>query len=343
MTDHPCELSVDWLGLTLRSPLVVAACPISQHPDAAAIAADAGAGAIVMHSLFEEQLIEEQMSVHRFMDSHADIHPEAGSYLPDVRAQALDSAGYLAELVALTRRLDIPVVASLNGTTPGGWTRYAAQLADAGASALELNLYDVATGTRESGADVESRQLELIASVVASIAIPVAVKLTPFYASLPAFVQRLAAVGVRGVTVFNRFFEPSVDLETLEVRRTLVASTPADLPLRLHALALLSGQPGLSLACSGGVHSGEDAARALLCGADVVQVASCLMAHGPAFIGQLRQQLLAWLTVKGYTSASDARGVLNFARIPDPTVWTRMNYLRTLEGWRDQTAWRTGS
>jgi dihydroorotate dehydrogenase (fumarate) len=329
------ELTTSWLGLTLKSPLVVAASPISRDPEVAAAAAEAGAGAIVMHSLFEEQLAEEQMAAYRQIDSHTDMNAEAGSFAPATPGLSFDGDDYLRELTQLRQRLDIPVVASLNGTTPGGWVRYAQRIADAGASALELNLYDVATLTVESGADVESRQIELVASVVAAVSIPVGVKLTPFYASLPAFVHRLAQVGVRGVTVFNRFYEPTIDLDTLEVRRHLTASTPAELPLRLHALAVLSTTSELSLACSGGVHSGEDVARAILCGAHVVQVASSLMAHGPAHITRLRAELQRWLDGKGYASSAQARGLLNLARAPDPTAWTRMNYIRTLEGWRD--------
>ena len=335
------DLETSWLGLKLKSPLVVAAGPISRDPAAAALAAASGAGAIVMHSLFEEQLIEEQMAAHRLIDSHADLNAEASSFMPDVNMFSLDADAYLAELSRLCQRLEIPVVASLNGTTPGGWVRYARRLADAGASALELNLYDVATHPVESGADVETRQVELVASVVSGVPIPVTVKLTPFYASVPAFVHRLEQAGAKGVTVFNRLYEPAVDLDALEVRRTLTASTPAELPLRLHALAVLSSTSRLSLACSGGVHSGEDAARAILCGAHVVQVASALLEHGPARIATLRGELLRWLDTKGYASSAEARGVLNLDRAPDPTAWTRMNYIRTLEGWRNRSPWRT--
>ena len=335
ISDNRPDLRTEWLGLTLKSPLVVAASPISRDPDMAAAFEAAGAGAIVMHSLFEEQLVEEQMAVYRLIDSHTDMNAEATSFAPAAPGLSFDGDDYLRELTQLRQRLDIPVVASLNGTTPGGWVLYAQRIADAGASALELNLYDVATLAIESGAEVEARQIELVASVVASVSIPVNVKLTPFYASVPAFVHRLEQVGVRGVTVFNRFYEPTIDLDRLEVRRSLTSSTEAELPLRLHALAVLSTTSDLSLACSGGVHGGEDAARAVLCGAHVVQLASSLMAKGPEHLHRVHTDLRAWLARKGYATSAEARSLLNLDRVPDPSAWTRMNYIRTLEGWRD--------
>lgn len=337
MTEPSPAMQTEWLGQTLKSPLVVAASPISRDPDLSAAFEAAGAGAIVMHSLFEEQLAAEQMAAWRLIDQHADTNAEAGSFAPSAAGLSFDGDDYLRELKALRRRVGIPVVASLNGTTPGGWVRYAQRIAEAGAQALELNLYEVATLAVESGAEVEARQIALVASVVASVPIPVGVKLTPFYASLPAFVHRLQQVGVRGVTVFNRFYEPTIDIDTLAVRRSLVPSTHAELPLRLHALAVLSSTTELSLACSGGVHSGEDAARALLCGAHAVQLASSLIAQGPQQLRRVQADLQAWLQHKGYGSSAEVRGLLNLDRVPDPGTWTRMNYVRTLEGWRDAT------
>lgn len=334
------DLTTSWMGLRLASPFVVAACPISRDPAAMAKAVAAGAGAIVMPSLFEEQFVEEQMRAHRFLDSHADMNAEASSYMPDTAVFGLEADNHLAELKALRKVVGVPVIASLSGTSPGGWVRYAKQLADAGADALELNLYDVAIRATESGPEVEARQLELVAAVVAAVQIPVAVKLTPFYASLPAFVGRLEQVGARGVTLFNRFYEPTIDLEELEIRRALSPSTSAELPLRLHALAVLSSTSGLALACTGGVHTGEDAARAILCGSHVVQVASALLEHGPGHMAQLISQLNTWLDTKGYAASDGARAVLNIERVPDPSVWTRLNYIRTLQTLSDPKPWR---
>lgn len=328
------DLSTQWLGLSLRSPLVVAASPLSRDPESIATAVAAGAGAIVMHSLFEEQLVHEQMAAHRFLDSHIDMDAETQGIGPGASAFSIDAEPYLAELAALKRRVDVPVLASLNGTTPGGWTSYARRLEGAGADALELNLYEVATSPDESGAAVEQRQLEVVRSVVDAVKLPVNVKLTSFYASLPAFVRSLERAGARGVAVFNRFYQPDIDLETLDVDRRLVPSTSTELPLRLHALAVLSPTTKLSLACSGGVHTGLDAAKAILSGAHVVQLASVLLERGPEHVAVLRDELAGWLNTKGYESSAEARGVLGLGSEPDPHAWERLHYTRMLDGWR---------
>jgi dihydroorotate dehydrogenase (fumarate) len=328
------DLSTRWMGLTLRSPVIVGAGPLSQDPEAARQAVEAGAGAIVMHSLFEEQLVEEQMAAHLMIDALADHDAEAGGFLPDT-AFSMDGEGYLAELAALKRTVDVPVVASLNGISAGGWTHYADKLAAAGADALELNLYDIATDPAEDAAAIEARQTALVRAVVGAVAIPVTVKLAPTYTALPAFAIRLRETGAQGVTVFNRLFDPRVDLDALEVQRHLELSTPAELPSRLHALAILSPRvPGLDLACSGGIHSGQHTAQAIACGAAVVQVTSATLAHGPDRIATILDGLRRALDAGGYRSADALRGILNLDHAPDPTAWTRLNYVRTLDGWR---------
>jgi dihydroorotate dehydrogenase (fumarate) len=292
-----------------------------------------------MHSLFEEQLIHEQMSVHRFIDARRDMDAETQSIPLGPEATSLGAEPYLAELERLKKRAGVPVLASLNGTSSGGWTSYAKRLESAGADALELNLYEVATSPEESGAAVEARQLEVVRAVVQAVALPVSVKLTPFYASIPAFVRSLEQAGARGVAVFNRFYQPDLALDTLDVDRRLLPSTSAELPLRLHALALLSPVTKLSLACTGGVHSGLDAAKAILTGAHVVQLATVLLARGPEHVAVLRDELVSWLDTKGYKSSAEARGVLDHRSTPDPHAWERLNYTRMLDSWRARDGW----
>jgi len=328
------DLTTRWLGLTLNSPLIVAASPLSQDVEAIAAAVSAGAGAVVMYSLFEEQLVAEQLAAHRFLDARTDLDAEAATFLPDVDVFSLGAEPYLAQLGRLRTRVDVPIIASLNGTTPGGWTAYAQQLEAGGASAIELNLYEVVTSPAESGEVVEDRQLAVVHAVVSAVRVPVTVKLTPFYTSVPAFVRRLEGAGARGATLFNRFYQPDIDLEALDVDKKLVLSTSRELPLRLHALAIVSPATALSLACTGGVHAGHDVAKAIVCGADVVQLASVLLERGPAYLGVIRAQLAQWLDDKGYASSDEARGVLARDSAPDRHAWERLHYMRLLDGWR---------
>jgi dihydroorotate dehydrogenase (fumarate) len=334
MTEPSTRWATRWLGLDLRSPLVVGASPLADDVELARELVHAGAGAVVMRSLFEEQLVAEEMALHRYFDHHVDTDAEARSFLPATNGQAFGSDPYLAQLRRLRDALDVPVIASLNGTSPGGWTRHAAELEEAGASAVELNLYEVATRLDETGQDVEDREIEVVQAVVDALDIPVSVKLTPFYASVPSFVSRLARTGVAGVVMFNRFYQPDIDLETLDVDRTLVLSTPAELPIRLHALALLHGRLGISLASSGGVHRGTDAAKAILCGADAVQIVSALLPDPVTNLTRISGELTEWLDQQGYRDLEEARGATSFGNVADPAAWERLNYSRILQGWR---------
>lgn len=332
------DLSTDWLGLPLTTPLVVAASPLTRDADQVAIAVSAGAGAVVMHSLFEEQLIEEQLAAHRFIDARIDHDAEARSFLPERDAFPLGAEAYLAELARLRRRIDVPIIASLNGVSPGGWTSHARELEAGGASAIELNLYDMATSPDETGAEIEERQLAVVRAVTSEVRIPVTVKLTPFYTALPAFLRRLEVAGARGAALFNRFYQPDIDLETLDVDRRLVFSTPRELPLRLHALAIASPDTRLGLAATGGVHTGHDAAKAIVCGADVVQIASALVERGPGYLAVIKDQLARWLEQHEYASCNEARGVLARTSAPDRHAWERLQYTRLLSGWKQRRA-----
>lgn len=331
------DLACTWLGLELRSPLVVGASPLCDTAAGARALVRAGAGAVVMHSLFEEQLVAEQLAAHRFFDSHVDTDAEARSFLPETEVFSIAASPMLDRIRALTDTLDVPVVASLNGVTPGGWTDHARQLAEAGAAAIELNLYDVATDLDETGEQIEQRQLAVVAAVVAAVDVPVSVKLSPFYASVPNFVARIVASGAAGVVMFNRFHQPDLDLETLDIDRHLALSTSAELPLRLHALALLHGRTGLSLASSGGVHCGTDAAKAILCGADAVQIVSTLLLGGPPALERIHTELGDWLDERGYRSLDEARGATAMDNVANPHELERLNYAHLLQSWQPTT------
>ncbi len=328
------KLATRWLGLDLPSPLVLSASPLSRSPDAVARSVDAGAAAVTLHSLFEEQLTHDQMALHRHIDTRIDLDAESRSVLPEGDLFAVDASPFCREIEALKRRVAVPVIASLNGTTPGGWIAYGRDLVNAGADALELNLYEVATSPDESGAALEERQLAVVRAVVASVAVPVNVKLSPFYGSVPHFVRRLQEAGVQGVTVFNRFYQPDIDPDALAVDRHLALSSPAELSLRLHALAILSPWTTLSLGCTGGVHTGRDIAKAVLSGAHVVHVASVLLQKGPAHVATMLSELSTWLDTLGYRDLNEARGVLNLASAPDAHLWERLNYAQLLDSWR---------
>lgn len=327
------DLTCEWLGLRLRNPIVVGASPLCDTTESASALVAAGAGAVVVHSLFEEQLIADQVSAQRYLDSHIDFNAEASSFLPETDVFAGGARPTLEHISRLADTLDVPVVASLNGVTPGGWTTYARELVGAGASAVELNLYDVATDLAETGEAIEQRQLRVVTDVVGTVDVPVSVKLSPFYASVPNFVSRLESVGAAGVVLFNRFYQPDLDLETLDIERHLEPSTPAELPLRLHALAILHGHTRVSLTASGGIHSGTDAAKAILSGADAVQTVSALLFEGPANLRRILDELTVWMDDQGYRNLDEARGATALDNVANPHELERLNYAQLLHSW----------
>jgi dihydroorotate dehydrogenase (fumarate) len=326
------DLSTHWMGLALQSPLLVGACPLTDNLEALEACVQGGAGAVVMRSVFEEQITAEHRSLHEWFDATANGDEER-AFVPLTTLLERGTAPYQRLLTRLRGALGVPVIASLNGTTPGGWLDMARALEDGGAHGLELNLYEVATARDVSGADVEARQLEVVESVTRAVRIPVAVKISPFYASLPSFTAALAMAGAAAVVLFNRFYQPDIDLEALDVGSQLRLSTSTDLPLRLHALAVLSGRTPLELTATGGVHTGDDAAKAILCGAHAVQVVSALLRHGPYRMAAIRDELTARLRQLGYPEVAEARGVLSLERVEEPAVWQRVQYMRLLGSW----------
>lgn len=328
------DLSTTYLGLTLPHPLMPGASPMVDDLDLVRRLEDAGAAAIVMHSLFEEQIVGEQLAWEDTIELHAEAHAEAADYLPSPTDFALGPQEYLEQIARIKKAVHLPVIGSLNGTSAGGWLRYATLIEQAGADALELNVYALATDRRENATALEARILEILKTVKGSVRIPVAVKLSPFYTALAHFARQLSESGADGLVLFNRFYQPNIDVETLEVVPALHLSDPGELLLRLRWLAILSGWVPGSLACSGGVHSGVDAVKAVMCGAHAVQLVSALLRRGPEYLSAVRTQLSDWLEQHEYASLAQMQGSMNLTRCPDPKSFERANYMRVLRNWR---------
>ena len=327
------NLATTYLGLALPHPLMPGASPLVDDLDMVRRLEDAGAAAIVMHSLFEEQIAaEEQAAVH--VAGHGDSFGEALSYLPGAPPFALGPDRYLEQLRRIGEAVAVPVIASLNGATPGGWLEYARLLEQAGADALELNVYHVATDPAETAAAVEARVLDVLRAVRAAVALPLAVKLSPFYSSLAHLAQQIDLLGADGLVLFNRFYQPDIDPEVLEVVPSLRFSDSSELRPRLRWLAILSGRVQLGLAASGGVHTGLDALKAVMAGAHAVQLVSALLRHGPEHLAVVRADLAHWLEEHEYESLAEARGSMSLQRCPDPAAFERANYLHVLQSWR---------
>ncbi|MBI3403518.1 MAG: dihydroorotate dehydrogenase-like protein [Acidobacteria bacterium] len=328
------NLSTRYLGLDLRHPFMPGASPLVDDMDTVRRLEDAGAAAIVMHSLFEEQIEHEREGLAHHLGAHSHSSPEAASYFPEPAAFALGPDRYLQQLSRITEQVAVPVIASLNGTTPEGWLAYARLIEQAGAAALELNFYHVATDLLEDGAAVERRLIDIVAVLKETIKIPLAVKLSPFYSSLPNVAVQLDRLGADGLVLFNRFYQPDIDPETLETVPLLRLSTSAELHLRLRALAILSGRLNMSLALSGGVHEPIDAVKAVMAGADAVQLVSLLLRHGPPALERLVRGFTEWADEHEYDSITQMRGSMSLSRCPDPEAFERGNYMKILQSWR---------
>jgi dihydroorotate dehydrogenase (fumarate) len=325
------SLATRYLGLDLDSPLIPGASPLADDIDKVLLLEDAGASAVVMRSIFEEQISLEQMAAHRHMDRHVDA--EASGVFPDTNVFALGLDGYLEQLRRIRARTSLKVIASLNGVTPGGWTDYARRLEEAGAHALELNLYSLPSDARLSARDLEDQQLATVREVTRAVKVPVAVKLSPYYSSLPHFAAALEDAGAKAAVLFNRFYQADIDPVRLEAARTLHLSTPDELLLRLRWLAIVSPQTKLELAASGGVHAPLDAVKAIMAGATVVQVVSALLKHGPSYLRFLLDGLQSFLIEEDYPSLQAMRGNMNHARSPDPGAYERSDYIQLLSSW----------
>src|SRR5262245_53147478 len=331
------DLSTTYMGFELPHPLIPGASPLTEDLDAVRRLEDSGAPMIVMHSLFEEQLVSEEVGVTRSIEAPEESYAEALSYFPEPDDFVLGPDQYLEQVRKIRAAVAVPVIASLNGTSAGGWLRYARLMEQAGAHGLELNLYQVAADPDETGASAEDRAVEVVRSVKESVSIPVTVKLSPFYSSFANFAGRLDRLGVDGLLLFNRFYQPDLDIEALEVRRVVHLSDSSELLLRLRWLALLFGRVRASLAATGGVHTAVDAVKAVMAGASAVQMVSALLRRGPGYLKEVRDGLARWLEEHEYDSLRQMHGSLSLLRVPDPSAYERANYIKILQTWEDQS------
>ncbi len=327
------DMRTRYLGMELRSPLVVSASPISDHLDLLVRAEQSGAGAVVMRSLFEEQIEHESLDMHAVLERWTDSYVEAQSFFPPMPEQQAGTAAYLESIQAAKRSLSIPVIGSLNGASPRGWVSHASLIEEAGADALELNIYFVAADPAETAATVEDRYAALVAAVRETVKIPLAVKISPFFSALPAMAKRLVASGADGLVLFNRFVQPDIDLESLSVVPAVRLSTSAELTLPLRWIAILRGMVPVSLAATTGIHRHEDVLKVLLAGADVAMMASALLINGPEHIRSVLTGMESWLAEHEYESVGQMKGSLAQGAGPDPAAFERSHYMKALNSY----------
>jgi dihydroorotate dehydrogenase (fumarate) len=328
------DLTTTYLGLRLRSPIVASASPLTRDPAAVEQLVACGAGAIVLPSLFEEEVVNEEVQLAWALEAGSDHFAEALDYFPDVPDFTDAGQRYLDDLARIKAISAVPVIGSLNAGSIGGWTRFAKLIEQAGADALELNLYHVAADPDRSATDIETADLGVIAAVRDQITIPLAVKLSPYYSAMANFAVRVAHAGADGLVVFNRFYQPDLDLDSLDVVPRVELSRPWELRLPLRWIAIVRPRlPRLSLAATSGVTTGTDVVKAIMVGADVAMTTSALLRHGPGYLATLEAELRTWLEEHGYESVAQLRGSASYAAADEPSAFERANYLRSLHSW----------
>jgi dihydroorotate dehydrogenase (fumarate) len=323
------DLRTEYLGLALRSPIVASSSPLTGDLDMLRAIEAAGAGAVVLPSLFEEQIAHEAMSLHGLLEM-GDGHIEASGYMPDLAQYNTGPTRYLRLVEQAKAKLEIPVIASLNGSTVGGWTRYARAAEEAGADAIELNIYRIAADPEVSPRAIEDEYLHLVTAVRESTTVPVAVKVGPYFSAFAHFARRLVAAGAQGLVLFNRFYQPDIDLMDLGVEPRLVLSTSDELRLPLRWIAILRGRIAASLATTTGIHTSADVLKALLAGSDITMMASALLRNGPDHIRILEEEVIAWMIEREYTSVEQLKGSVSQLATGEPEAFERANYMKAL-------------
>lgn len=328
------DLSTTYLGLKLKNPIMPGASPLVDKLEKVRHLEDSGAAAIVMHSLFEEQITSQQLAEFAHTEFPADSFSEATSYFPRMEDYALGPDRYLEQISKIKEMVDIPVIGSLNGISLGGWTKHAKLIQEAGADALELNVYYVATNPDETGMDVQMRTFNILEAVKKEVTIPISLKISPYYSSPGNFAKALDARGAAGLVMFNRFYQPDINIEELEASHKLELSSSVELRERLRWIAIVHTHIKADIALSGGAHTHEDVIKSIMVGAKTVQVVSALLQHGPQYIGELVRKLDQWLEEHEYESVDQMRGSMGLSNCPDPSVYERANYLKVLQLWK---------
>jgi len=328
------DLSTSYLGLKLRTPLVPSASPLTEDVGNIKRMEDAGAAAVVLHSLFEEQLIMEQRELHHHMTQGTESFAEALTYFPESEEFHVGPEEYLNLIHKAKQSVKIPVIASLNGTSIGGWTEFAKKMEQAGADALELNVYYIPTDGGLSSAEVEETYLDILKAVKSAISIPVAIKLSPYFSNMANMAKRLDAAGANGLVLFNRFYQPDIDLETMEVRPNVLLSTAHAMRLPLTWIGILYGKVKAELAASSGIYTAEDAIKMLFAGASVTHLCSVLLKHGISQIRAIEEKMKAWMEEQEYESVKQLRGSVSQKNCPDPSAFERAQYMRALQGYK---------
>jgi dihydroorotate dehydrogenase (fumarate) len=326
------DLSTNYLGLSLHNPLVCSSSPLCKDVDNLRRMEDAGASAVVLHSLFEEQINIESRLLDEYL-SEGESFGEALSYFPDMAKYNLGPDAYLEHIRKAKRSVGIPVVASLNGVSAGGWVRHAQLIEQAGADALELNIYYLPTNPDLTGDEVERIYEQLVTAVRANVRIPLAVKVGPSFSAVPNMAKRLSAAGADGLVLFNRFYQPDLDIEALEVKPHLMLSDSSELLLRLHWVGILYGRTALDLAITGGVHAPEDVVRSMMAGANITMMTSCLLRYGIDYLGSLRKGVVRWMEEHQYESIAQMRGSLSQRSVAEPAAFERANYMKVLNSY----------
>lgn len=327
------DLTTNYLGLKLRNPIVVSACSLCENVDKIIRMEESGAGAVVLHSLFEEQINIESNELDLHLSHGSESFPEALSYFPDMTSYNLGPEGYLDHVRKAKQAVKIPIIGSLNGVSTGGWTKHAKKIEEAGADALELNIYYLPTDPTLSSGDVEKMYVDLVREVKASIKIPVAVKVSYYFTAFANMAQQLDKAGANALVIFNRFYQPDYDLEDLEVKPNLVLSAPYELRLRLHWAAILYGNIGADVAITGGVHSGYDVLKAMMAGARVAMTTSALYKHGIQHIGTMLNDVKVWMEEHEYESIQQMQGSMSHRNVAEPAAFERANYMKVLSSY----------